>query len=101
MKLPGLQVILNTQPLLPIPMKQVKLKPLQVNVNIEPTNTEIVYPCLTCERPFKRKSDMFRHSRIHLKVKPFSCFICEKGFTRRDTLTRHQKQHELKKKIIN
>lgn len=53
--------------------------------------------CSVCDRPFKRKSDMSRHSRIHLKVKPFNCFYCDKGFTRIDSLSRHCKT---KHKII-
>lgn len=56
--------------------------------------------CPFCDRPFRRKSDMIRHGRIHLKIKPFPCFYCNKRFTRRDTLSRHCEttRHKLKKK---
>ena len=42
-----------------------------------------------CTRSFYQRSDLRRHQRVHLGVKPFKCSICHKEFTQRGSLYRH------------
>eukprot|EP01084_Bolivina_argentea_P017564 32798_1 len=46
-----------------------------------------------CDRCFYQSSDLRRHQRVHLGVKPFKCsaFNCGKEFTQRGSLYRHIK----------
>lgn len=44
-----------------------------------------------CDRAFYQRSDLRRHQRVHLGVKPFKCMVCFKEFTQRGSLYRHIK----------
>jgi len=44
-----------------------------------------------CDRAFYQRSDLRRHQRVHLGVKPFKCSVCLKEFTQRGSLYRHIK----------
>merc|ERR1719203_1904329 len=44
-----------------------------------------------CDRSFYQRSDLRRHQRVHLGVKPFKCSVCLKEFTQRGSLYRHIK----------
>lgn len=55
------------------------------------------YPCLECDKLFKRKGDMERHARGHRAPTHFckfiSCKFHTKGFSRKDKLANHMKVH--------
>ena len=55
------------------------------------------YPCLRCDKTFKRKGDMERHARGHGPPTHFcefpSCKFHTKGFSRKDKLADHMKVH--------
>lgn len=59
-------------------------------------NKERIYKCNTvgCRLSFYQTSDLRRHQRVHLKVKPFKCKFkyCTKEFTQRGSIYRHIKQ---------
>ena len=44
-----------------------------------------------CPKSFYQRSDLRRHQRVHLGVKPFKCLKCKKEFTQRGSLYRHIK----------
>jgi uncharacterized Zn-finger protein len=99
MKLPSFKEVIATSNFIVIkPEKDfMKLPPLKV------PDLQKHFYCVTCNRSFKRKYDMVRHSRIHLKEKPFRCNFCHKGFTRKDSLAKHietakRKSNKMKKK---
>ncbi|WAR18154.1 ZN398-like protein [Mya arenaria] len=47
------------------------------------------FPCLLCEKTFRRKIDLKNHMRTHTGERPYDCPYCEKCFT----LKHHQKSH--------
>lgn len=51
------------------------------------------YTCQTCQRMFMRKSDLVRHARIHLGIRPNLCLVCGKQFIQRSALTVHMRVH--------
>lgn len=68
-----------------IPKLKLKLKkPIQA---ITPR-----FDCSVCQKSFKLKRDLDRHSHVHIGMK-FQCSVCQKGFARRDKLVRHEKTH--------
>lgn len=55
------------------------------------------FQCTLCEKTFKTKRDLGRHSQIHTGMK-FQCSVCQIGFSRRDKLVRHEKTHKNRSK---
>merc|ERR1719317_355388 len=57
-----------------------------------------------CERRFYQRSDLKRHKRTHLGLRPFTCSVCAKTFTQRGSMYRHivgvHKLPALKKKDL-
>lgn len=52
------------------------------------------FPCLECEKQFKRLEHLKRHIRsVHSSIRPFHCKYCEKKFSRLDNLAQHSKTH--------
>lgn len=51
------------------------------------------YGCQRCSRRFTRKSDLMRHIRIHLGIRPNVCSVCSKQFVQRSALTVHMRVH--------
>lgn len=51
------------------------------------------YGCERCNRRFTRKSDLMRHVRIHLGIRPNVCSVCSKPFVQRSALTVHMRVH--------
>lgn len=46
-----------------------------------------------CNRRFKRREHLRRHSRTHTDEKPFVCPTCLKSFSRSDNLNQHARTH--------
>ncbi|XP_075698578.1 uncharacterized protein LOC142663695 [Rhinoderma darwinii] len=59
---------------------------------IEDTGGKI-FPCSECGKPFKRKSNLFKHERIHKDENPFTCPECGKCFRLKSQLLKHQRRH--------
>lgn len=55
---------------------------------------ELAFPCLECDKNFKRLEHLKRHIRlVHLNIRPYHCKYCEKKFSRLDNLAQHLKTH--------
>lgn len=52
--------------------------------------------CHVCSRPFGSSSQLARHRRIHMDVKPFECWVpgCGARFCRVDNMKSHATRHE-------
>ena len=46
-------------------------------------------PCNVCEKAFKLKSNLKKHSRIYTGGKPYKCSNCEKTFSQKMSFTKH------------
>ncbi|XP_064640452.1 zinc finger protein 236-like [Lineus longissimus] len=51
------------------------------------------HACSSCDKSFKKPSDLVRHLRIHSGEKPYECSICHRQFTVKSTLDCHMKTH--------
>ncbi|XP_014776240.1 zinc finger protein 436 isoform X2 [Octopus bimaculoides] len=51
------------------------------------------FPCIFCGREFSKGSDLRRHIRTHTGEKPFHCNMCSMSFARNCSLKRHVKTH--------
>jgi len=49
------------------------------------------YSCDICNKSFRRKFELKRHTRFHSKEKPFICIICQKCFSQRCNGNNHVK----------
>ncbi|XP_036593865.1 zinc finger and SCAN domain-containing protein 30-like [Trichosurus vulpecula] len=52
-----------------------------------------VYECNECEKTFKQNSDLRKHQRVHMGVKPHKCTQCGKAFSQGSVLRKHQRIH--------
>ncbi|RLV94588.1 Zinc finger protein MSN4 [Spathaspora sp. JA1] len=75
------------------------IDPLATSPAISPTSTNddknaSAFPCMECEKQFKRSEHLKRHIRsVHSNIRPFHCKYCEKKFSRSDNLAQHLKTH--------
>ena len=51
------------------------------------------FRCKLCNKTFKYKYDMCRHTRTHYGIKPHGCTECKKTFSSRSDLNRHKRTH--------
>ena len=72
-----------------------KVTHYESNVNmafVENLNNVIETSCDKCEKKFKRKDMLKRHTQtVHSDHQDFKCLQCEKRFKRKDKLRRHVK----------
>ena len=54
---------------------------------------QYAFPCGTCFRVYRKKSDLINHTLVHKGGKPFECDECDRSFAQRDKLQRHKKTH--------
>ena len=52
-----------------------------------------LFPCDICEKSFKKKYHLIRHTRIYTREKPYECEICKKAFSSSSSLTYHKSVH--------
>ena len=69
-------------------------KPRERRPRKPPTDTSAAHVCGTCGYATTRKSDLKKHQRIHLGIKPFVCGLCNRAFTQSSHLRVHFKVHE-------
>ncbi|ORX83048.1 hypothetical protein BCR32DRAFT_185095, partial [Anaeromyces robustus] len=56
----------------------------------EETDTSIrPFICQLCDKTFRRRFDLTRHSNSHNIIKPYHCSRCLRGFARSDSCLRH------------
>uniref|UniRef100_A0A914VXD6 C2H2-type domain-containing protein n=1 Tax=Plectus sambesii TaxID=2011161 RepID=A0A914VXD6_9BILA len=55
------------------------------------------FKCATCERVFKSRPLLCRHSRIHTDMRPFACSVCHKTFPWPEHLHAHMNTHKARK----
>ncbi|XP_077777400.1 uncharacterized protein LOC114592205 isoform X3 [Podarcis muralis] len=58
-----------------------------------PTEPKL-YICTVCGRSFTRRSNLFRHQKLHTGQKSHWCAVCGQRFTRKEKLVSHQKVHK-------
>ncbi|CAI5768505.1 zinc finger protein 397-like isoform X1 [Podarcis lilfordi] len=56
----------------------------------EPT----LHICTVCGRSFTRRSNLFRHQKLHTGQKSHWCAVCGQRFARKEKLVSHQKVHK-------
>eukprot|EP00049_Salpingoeca_infusionum_P008289 m.135105 g.135105 ORF g.135105 m.135105 type:complete len:474 (+) comp13972_c1_seq3:130-1551(+) len=52
-----------------------------------------IFRCRRCNRTGNVASNMRRHIRSHLQMKPYPCRLCDRKFTNSDNRKKHEKQH--------
>ena len=50
------------------------------------------YLCGECDRPFKRKNNLYMHSFTYAKEKPFQCPKCDKSYATPPLLKQHDRK---------
>lgn len=61
------------------------------------SNTNTIYTCSFCDRPFKHKRSRDRHVKLHTGDKRYKCQHCTCAFSRSDHLKIHLKTHDHRK----
>ncbi|XP_023238838.1 zinc finger protein 729-like [Centruroides sculpturatus] len=55
--------------------------------------------CRYCSKTFPRKSNLKKHMKKHLDIRPFRCSVCVKRFKYKKSLVHHEKLHTREKKF--
>jgi uncharacterized Zn-finger protein len=65
------------------------------NEHMTPSGRERKFPCdyPGCLKSFARTDELFRHSRTHYNIRPYTCPECHRAFTRSDHLNTHRRTH--------
>lgn len=68
------------------------------DISSNPMNqTNTIYTCSFCDRPFKHKRSRDRHVKLHTGDKRYKCQHCTCAFSRSDHLKIHLKTHDHRK----
>ena len=54
---------------------------------------DLPYKCQTCGKGFLRRERFVTHTRIHTGEKPFVCGVCNRGYRDKRELKKHQATH--------
>ncbi|KAI8621043.1 hypothetical protein BC830DRAFT_1053698, partial [Chytriomyces sp. MP71] len=47
------------------------------------------FVCDECDKAFRRRKDLERHSSVHISQPQFECDVCGRAYKRRDGMLRH------------
>ena len=50
------------------------------------------FKCEVCDKAFKLKTDLARHSVVHTGEKPYACDICGQKYSRQSTVDLHKRR---------
>ena len=68
---------------------QNKLK--QNSMTVDNKENTVLLTCNVCHKYFKTMSDLYLHTKIHLKERPFKCNQCSKQFSQKGNMKKHVK----------
>ena len=56
------------------------------------SDPDVIFECPTCQKIFKQRENLRRHTKVHMTDKVLHCEYCNQNFTRTDQLRIHQKK---------
>lgn len=69
------------------------------NTNVELKGIRKTFKCTHCLKNFSSKSNLLRHTKLHLPEDIFKCRYCPKTFKQKEYWKKHLYTHEKKKKF--
>eukprot|EP00049_Salpingoeca_infusionum_P023733 m.13623 g.13623 ORF g.13623 m.13623 type:complete len:309 (-) comp5976_c0_seq1:424-1350(-) len=78
----------------PLPDVSVYMQPVDTSHMVSPPETTL-YRCTICQKQSSHASNMRRHIRTHLRLRPYHCRLCQSRFTNACNRNEHELRHLL------